>query len=62
MSALRAVSALGFGIAFLSPTLIGMADAQGLLETARRTGKITVGIYNQVPWGFQTPDGRRWMF
>jgi polar amino acid transport system substrate-binding protein len=58
MSALRAVSALGFGIAFISSTFMGTADAQGLLETARRTGKITVGIYNQVPWGFQTPDGK----
>ena len=32
--------------------------AQTTLETAKRTGKATVGIYNQAPWGFQTADGK----
>jgi polar amino acid transport system substrate-binding protein len=35
-----------------------IAFAQGTLESAKRTAKITVGIYNQAPWGFQAADGK----
>ena len=37
---------------------IHAAFAQGTLEASKKSGKVVVGIYNQAPWGFQTPDGK----
>ncbi|CDZ64580.1 ectoine/hydroxyectoine ABC transporter substrate-binding protein EhuB [Neorhizobium galegae] len=33
------------------------ASAQSLKEKALSGDAITIGIHNQVPWGFKTPDG-----
>ena len=34
------------------------ASAQSLKNKALSGGKITIGIHNQVPWGYKTADGR----
>ncbi|WP_342723861.1 ectoine/hydroxyectoine ABC transporter substrate-binding protein EhuB [Bradyrhizobium sp. B097] len=33
------------------------AQAQGVLARARETGKVTIGIFNQAPWGFVDTNG-----
>src|SRR5262245_45919670 len=38
--------------------LVQPASAQGTLEASKKSGKVTAGIYNQSPWGIQTPDGK----
>lgn len=32
--------------------------AQGTFETAKSSGKVVIGVYNQAPWGYQAADGR----
>ncbi|TIQ83595.1 MAG: ectoine/hydroxyectoine ABC transporter substrate-binding protein EhuB [Mesorhizobium sp.] len=46
-------------VALLSLGLMGgsTAHAQDALERARQTGKVTVGIFNQAPWGFVDANG-----
>ena len=44
------------GAAVLALSVSG-AQAQDLLEEAKESGSITVGIANEAPYGYQTPDG-----
>ena len=56
----RANGLLAAYAAFLVALGLPIADAsaQGVLEAAKKSGKVTAGIYNQAPWGYQTPDGK----
>lgn len=44
------------GAAALALTVSG-AQAQNLLEETQETGSISVGIANEAPYGYMTPDG-----
>ena len=45
-----------FGAATLAVALSG-AQAQDLLEEAKESGSISVGIANEAPYGYMTPEG-----
>jgi len=45
---------LGAAVLALS---VGGAQAQDLLEEAKASGSITVGIANEAPYGYMTPEG-----
>src|SRR5918995_1930594 len=51
---MRPTSGWIFGVATLA--LISAAEAD-LLEDAKESGKVTVGIANEAPYGYQTPEG-----
>jgi polar amino acid transport system substrate-binding protein len=53
---MRYLSGGFFGAATLALTLTG-AQAQDLLEEATASGSITVGIANEAPYGYMTPEG-----
>ena len=44
------------GAALLALSVSG-AQAQDLLEEAKESGSITVGIANEAPYGYMTPEG-----
>jgi polar amino acid transport system substrate-binding protein len=47
------VAAMAFSAAALAP----LASAQGTKDRVLKESKITVGIYNQAPWGFKDANG-----
>jgi polar amino acid transport system substrate-binding protein len=53
---MRYLSGALFGAAALALAL-GGAQAQDLLEEAKASGSITVGIANEAPYGYMTPEG-----
>ncbi len=58
MMSVHAMRAATLAVLIAAAPAFSTARAQGAFETAKRTGKITVGIYNQAPWGFQAADGK----
>lgn len=54
--ALRMLMAGGLALAALSAS-VAQSLAQTTLERMRSSGKITIAIHNQAPWGFRGQDG-----
>jgi polar amino acid transport system substrate-binding protein len=52
---MRPTSGWIFGVATLA--LISAGAEADLLEDAKESGKVTVGIANEAPYGYQTPEG-----
>ena len=48
----------GWLLGLAAVALVSAAARADLLEDAKSSGKITVGIANEAPYGYQTPDGK----